>query len=148
MRLKEIFLLVSVFTGLIFISCSKKNDTPGPVTYTFSDTMLRSNVVPPFTLGGNGSLKATYNSGTKILQLTINYSGNVVTAVHLHVNAAGLNGPVLYSIGSSPFTFPIVFSTTALSAADEAELLNNNFYVDIHSTFAPAGDVRGQLIKR
>ena len=84
-----------------------------------------------------------------------------VTAVHIHVGAAGTNGPVLFPLFLSSFggLFPGELSGTLTSInlqprpeagvatfADAiTAILSGNAYVNVHTTQYPNGEVRGQL---
>ncbi|WP_435356698.1 CHRD domain-containing protein [Emticicia sp. SJ17W-69] len=92
-----------------------------------------------------GSISGTYNKGTKILTLSVNYAGITPTAWHIHKGAAGTSGPVVLDMGTT-FVSPFNFSTVALTSDQEADLLAGLYYVNIHSKIAPSGEIRGQLI--
>ena len=91
-----------------------------------------------------GSVTGTYNKGTKILTLSVNYAGMTPTAWHIHKGAVGVAGPVVLDMGTD-FKSPFNFSTAALTADQEVDLLAGLFYVNIHSKIAPNGEIRGQL---
>jgi hypothetical protein len=78
--------------------------------------------------------------------LVQNISG--VSAAHIHRGAAGVNGPVIFTLfnGSGTFdpTHP-VSGTVTLSNNDVFDLLGNNFYVNVHTTANPNGEIRGQV---
>ncbi len=83
---------------------------------------------------------------TKILTITTTYSGVTATAGHIHKAAVGVNGGVIF-----PFTnlaSPINLTTPPLDAAQEADLMAELYYVNIHSAAFPGGEIRGQLIKQ
>ncbi len=92
-----------------------------------------------------GTVIGTYNKTSKILTLTVNYTGMTPTAWHIHKGAAGVAGPVVLDMGTT-FTSPYSFTTTALSTDQETDLLAGNFYVNIHSAQAPSGEIRGQIV--
>ena len=58
---------------------------------------------------------------------------------------AGVRVGLPHTPGSSTMTGSFTGSAV-LSAADGASLLNNLLYLNIHSTFAPGGEIRGQLV--
>jgi CHRD domain len=91
-----------------------------------------------------GSVTGTYNKGTKILTVSVNYAGLTPTAWHIHKGAAGVAGPVVLDMGTT-FVSPFNFSTVALTADQEADLLAGLYYINIHSKKAPNGEIRGQL---
>lgn len=91
-----------------------------------------------------GSVSGTYNKGTKILTLSVNYAGITPTAWHIHKGAEGTSGPVVLEMGTN-FVSPFNFSTTALTTDQETDLLAGLYYVNIHSKIAPSGEIRGQL---
>lgn len=84
-----------------------------------------------------------------------------VTAAHIHVGAAGTNGPIIFSLFESflgvPFVSPRSGSLTAfnLQARPEAgissfadainAILAGNAYINVHTTAFPDGEIRGQL---
>lgn len=91
-----------------------------------------------------GSVTGTYNKGTKILTVSVNYTGVTPTAWHIHKGAAGVSGPVVLDMGTT-FSSPFNFSTVALTTDQEADLLAGLYYINIHSKKAPNGEIRGQL---
>ncbi len=50
--------------------------------------------------------------------------------------------------GFTSLTSPITFTTPALTATQEADLMANQMYVNLHTVAFPGGEIRGQLIKQ
>ena len=84
-------------------------------------------------------------------QITVNctYSGvsTPVTAAHIHDNGpAGVSGPVRfnfnYSGGTSGTIGPLTFNPTPAQVAD---LKAKRWYVNIHTSNIPGGEIRGQV---
>ena len=144
------FLTISALALLFlgFISCSKSSDptpTPNP-NITFLATLNGASEVPANPSTASGSATLTFNSTTKIFTLAVTYSGVTATAGHIHTGAVGVSGSVVFPFSS--FTSPISYTSAALDATQEANLLANLDYVNIHSAAYAAGEIRGQLIKQ
>lgn len=105
----------------------------------------------------------TFDSVTKQLTWNIGYGsdfgfvdlvGNFAVA-HVHGpvavqfpapnTGAGVRIPLAHTPGSTALTGSFVGSAV-LSAADETSLFDNLLYVNVHSGFAPGGEIRGQLV--
>ncbi|MBP6022948.1 CHRD domain-containing protein [Ferruginibacter sp.] len=144
---KKIQLIVVVSALLIGNSCKKSSDTPvvpNP-NISFSATINGASEVPANASTATGSATGTFNTTTKVFTLTVTYTGVTASASHIHKAAAGASGGVVF--GFTPFTSPINFSAT-LDATQEADLMANLYYVNIHSAAFGAGEIRGQLIKQ
>ncbi len=101
--------------------------------------------VPPTQAPGTGSGTATVDTTANTITLNIAFSGispGGVTAAHLHGSAArGVNAPVKFAVGTtSPITNVLNYSE-----ADEADILAGLWYLNIHSSMFPGGEIRGQL---
>lgn len=142
--IRLIKLLPVAFFIFFISSCKKDNNTNTNVNFTA--TLSGASETPANASAATGSSTGVYNTATKILTVTTTYSGITVTAAHIHKAPAGTSGPVEF-----PFTVtasPIVFTSSALSDSDESDLMENKFYVNLHSAAFPAGEIRGQLIKQ
>lgn len=68
---------------------------------------------------------------------------------HIHLGAAGENGPVLVDLASIHIPVGprsgIYSGNVTLSDAAESALFAGNLYMNIHSTAFPGGEIRGQL---
>lgn len=143
--------LLSLFTVLFLLgSLSSCNDddevTPGQSITTFSAEMLMgSNEVPANNSTAMGTATLKFNKTTKVFTITVTHNLSSITAGHIHKGATGTNGSVVF-----PFTTlasPISYTSTALTPEQEADLMANLYYVNLHSSTFTAGEIRGQLIK-
>ncbi len=115
-------------------------------TYNFNFPLDGLQEVPPVATPASGTGVVLYDDVTNTLQWNISYSGLIgsVTNAHFHGAApVGVNAGV--RIGLDFSVNPIVGSTV-ISEAFEAELLGGLWYVNIHSTFRPGGEIRGQVV--
>jgi hypothetical protein len=118
---------------------------------TFKADLKGSSEVPPNTTAGTGSVTATYDSATKTLTWNGTFSGltGPATAAHLHGPAGpGKNAGVAIWISEKgkPFTSPFKGSAK-LTDAQASDLMNGQWYVNIHTAANPGGELRGQLDK-
>jgi hypothetical protein len=127
--------------------CKKSTTTPADTNLlTFKATLLGSSETPSVTSTASGTGTFTYNKTTYILSGTVTFAGITPTGAHIHKGAVGTAGGVIFPL--TPLTSPISFTSVALDATQQADLMANNYYVNIHSTAYPAGEIRGQLIEQ
>ena len=96
-------------------------------------------------------VEGDYDTEKNILELKITYSGipqDSITMWHVHKGAVGESGAPLPdldygTLGASPFVWK-----DTLTAENEADLLANRLYVNIHTKTYPAGEIRAQLTKK
>jgi CHRD domain len=149
MHLKSAISALSVAALIMISSCKKDNDTTPDPNIAFTATLNGANESTPNTSTATGSATATFNKDTKILTAVVNYTGITPSAAHIHKGAVGVSGGVIFGFGSAPFSNPINYVTAVpLDATQEADLMANLYYVNLHSTAIPSGEIRGQLIKQ
>jgi hypothetical protein len=72
-----------------------------------------------------------------------------VTAAHIHRAPVGENGPVVFPLftgGPPPFDPDNpVSGSVAVSDADLFDLISGRYYVNVHTSHLPAGEIRGQV---
>lgn len=87
-----------------------------------------------------GVFNGWYDKTTKKITYTVNLNGLSSAGMHIHKGAMGENGEVVAELNANGGT------TTALTAAQEADLLAGNLYVNVHSAAFAGGEVRGQIV--
>ncbi len=112
---------------------------------------------PPVNSPATGSFSATYDDVTNALVVTsmsVNAFVGTLTVSHIHRAPVGTNGPVSMDFGpatnwtdngSGNYTYNNATAFT-FNETHEALLLNGGSYVNVHSSFAPGGEVRGQIL--
>jgi len=134
------------FLFLITPSCSNGDDNNDSTTPP-SDAMTVFNATltpaPGITSSAYGSAVLTLNQTKKTFDITVNYSG--LTPIHGHIH--GADGGVVIpfpdaTIATSPFTV-----SGTITDAQIAELMANHYYVNLHTTTNPGGEISGTLTK-
>jgi hypothetical protein len=109
-------------------------------------TLLPQNQVPPTASNGSGTALVTLNQGQGEVcwDISVNDLTTPVILAHIHHGVAGTNGPVVVD-----FMEPVngLNGCVQADAALIKEIRQNpaDFYVNVHTTMFPAGEIRGQL---
>ncbi len=104
--------------------------------------------VPPNQSPGKGTAAVTFDTATKKLSWTVNYSGltGPATAAHFHgPSEPGKNASPAVPIPNQA-TSPVTGSAT-LTDAQAADLTAGKYYVNVHTAANPGGEIRGQVTK-
>lgn len=127
---------------------------------TYAAELRPNNEVPPANSTAYGSAFVTFDPINNYIAWDARANGIASPTVsHIHRGAAGVNGPVVINFATSAAqiaggrTFgagPVTAAQSAnLQPADLANLSSpataSGYYVNIHSTAFPGGEVRGQL---
>ena len=106
--------------------------------------------VPSVTTPGNGTIVGTYDDVTNQFTATISFSQllGTTSAGHYHGPAlAGANAGVRIGFTNIPLgvTSGSFSPSFVLTASQETELLGGLWYANIHTSFRPGGEIRGQI---
>lgn len=133
--------------------------TGGPIMYAAE--LRGANETPPNSSTAFGSSLVTFDSVNNTLAFEVNSSGIASpSASHIHRGAAATPGPVIINFATSAAGFQggRVTGSGAISALQSSSFLPsdltalasastaNGYYVNLHSTAFPAGEIRGQLV--
>lgn len=130
-------LLLTVMT--VFLGCAGTGMDSG-----IKITLSGSQEVPPATTAGSGS-------GTIVVGADKSVSGSVTTtgviglAAHIHVGAAGKNGPVIIPLTKTADNVWSVPAGAKLTDAQYENFKAGELYVNVHSAKYKGGEVRGQI---
>lgn len=141
--IKNILFILLSGIMLSFAACSDDDDSN---TTTYKATINGASETPPNASTATGTATLTFNNDTKIFTVVVNYSGVTAIQAHIHKGDVGVAGGVIFGFDSP--ASPINYTSPALDATQEADLNANMYYVNIHSTQFPGGEIRGQLIKQ
>jgi len=108
--------------------------------------------VPAVTTDAVGLIRITIDRPKHLLCYELVASGIAVQAGHIHRAAPGSNGGVVVDLGA--FGEPFGSTSAGCTTVDNWRLLRNlvntpgKFYVNLHTTAYPGGEIRGQLADR
>ena len=133
--------------SFLFSSCTKEDDdVPMADVVQFEEVVLNgSKEVPANNSEATGTFAGTYDKNTNILSYTVTYEGIDPTAMHFHLGEIRVSGGVEVPIGEAPYSSPVSGDTPPLTQTQEDDLLAGRWYVNIHSSQFPAGEIRGQV---
>lgn len=127
---------------------------------TYAAELRPQNEVPPANSSAFGSAFVAFDPINNTIAWDARAHGIAnPTLSHIHRGAAGVNGPVIINFATSAGQIPggrtvgagpiALFQSGNLQPADLANLANpataSGYYVNIHSSAFPGGEVRGQL---
>jgi hypothetical protein len=111
-------------------------------------TLEGAQEVPPVQSPGKGTAQVTFDTETKMLEWTVEYSGltEAPSAGHFHGPAdKGANAGVAVPF-EGPIASPIKGSAT-LTDAQAADLQAGKYYINLHTPAHKDGEIRGQVEK-
>lgn len=96
---------------------------------------------------GSGTISGAYDDVTKLLNYTLTWQdlSSDVTNMHFHRGAVGVSGGVDVGV-PSPWSSPQIGIDVAVPDAAEVNLLNGDWYLNIHTSNFGGGEIRGQVI--
>ena len=99
-----------------------------------------------------GNALMTFQKSTGLLCYSISFTPLAGTeiAAHFHAPAsAGVNASILFFItpDPSPVGSPKTGCVGPLSKQEQKDLRGGLFYINVHSTDFPAGEIRGQVLR-
>jgi hypothetical protein len=149
--------VAAVFTLLFSASAQAQ-------TFTFTAALHGGNENPAVLTGSAGNATVTLNMSARTITYRVEVYNMPVgtTASHIHVGAAGVNGPVIVNFtvpaggisndyaltGTAAATDVVPRAAQGINTFEDAAqaLLQGNTYVNVHSTNNPGGEIRGQLV--
>lgn len=137
---------ILVAASLLLGACTTPLN-PDTNVVAFSGKLSASEEVPPGTSTGTGTLKATFNTQSNLLNWTVTYSGltGPVVAGHFHGPALlGQNAGVALGFSGS-LESPIKGSAT-LTKAQAADFMSGKWYVNLHTAANKGGEIRAQAL--
>jgi hypothetical protein len=101
----KLFAIIFLISGIF--ACVKEDDKdPEPEEkVNFYANLKGSSEVPSNTSGASGSATAVFNKTTKVLTLTVHYSGLTVTDAHIHKGGCSRRGCFSSDSRSFPYYF-------------------------------------------
>ncbi len=108
---------------------------------------------------GNVDMVFNPNTGWVDCDITVWNAPDSVVAAHLHLGGSGVSGPVVIPFDVTPFSgdamFPCDFNVNDVIPKSQYGLMNGDdlgqglpvgtFYVNIHTSGNPGGEIRGQV---
>lgn len=125
-------------------------------TVSFVSVLNGLSSVPANASAATGTATMSFDDVSNLFDLSINVIGlnkASLTNSHIHLGAAGVNGGVLVGLGTglSPnwtdttTGMSLALTGQAFPAANVADLLAGNTYLNLHTAAFSAGEIRGQL---
>jgi hypothetical protein len=104
---------------------------------------------PPDTSRATGAANVLLDTSTYTVWVTATYSGLITAATnaHIHTGPPDVSGPVIVPVNFTPATSGSLDTSRVISVQNETDLLNNNTYLNVHTSTYPAGEIRGQLLQ-
>jgi hypothetical protein len=100
----------------------------------------------PTAVNPTGSGSVTLDPVTKIITGSFTTANITGTAAHIHDGNVGVAGPVVVPLTQSVAGTWTVPANTVLTDAQILRLQAGGYYVNIHTTLNPGGEIRGQLV--
>ena len=137
---------------IAFASCKKDKETVNNPVYNIQGNATGAQEAPNrIATSATATLTGTYNRDNNTLTYTITWNGLTggnPSAMHFHGAAdPGVPAGVQVGITGFPATASGTVSGTAtLSDTQETDLVNGQWYYNIHDATYPAGEIRGQVV--
>jgi len=128
------------------VTCTFRNFETAATDTLFVFHLSADQEAPPTGSLARGGCMGRFDAGASELSIICTHNVDSPTVMHIHRGAPGVNGPIVFDLGSP--VSPVIASWSGMTPADVADLLAGNFYINIHTSGRPAGEIRGQVLTR
>jgi hypothetical protein len=132
-------------TSIIAITCIVLGAFAGGAAWAadYKVKLSGDNEVPPVKTAATGEATITVSDDGAVSG-SITTSGIDGTMAHIHIAAAGKNGPVVVKLTKDGDTYKVP-ADAKLDGPQIAALKAGELYVNVHSAANKSGEIRGQL---
>ena len=144
-------------TTLIFLSLSMLLTAlpTQAATVILTSNLNALNSAPQNSSTATGTALMNFDDVTNQFNLSIDINGITTTTLtnsHIHLGASGVNGIVIFPIGTTGWTnntsggMSLGLTGKSFPTAYVADLLAGNTYLNFHTQTFAGGEIRGQLV--
>ncbi len=116
----------------------------GAGTMTYHADLIGASETPPVQTAATGTADFVLSADKKSLSYHIKHNVQNATVSHIHVGFAQEPGNIVFPL--SPVSSDMSGTIALTNADDLANLDGARFYVNVHSSANPKGEIRGQLL--
>ncbi|HYC58621.1 MAG TPA: CHRD domain-containing protein [Thermoanaerobaculia bacterium] len=128
------------------VTCTFRNLETSPTDDIFVFHLSGDQEVPPIATPDRGGCMGRFDSGANELTLICTHDVDSPTLMHIHRAPVGANGDIVFDLGDP--TSPVTATWSGMTPTNVADLFSGNFYINIHTSGRPSGEIRGQIVER
>ena len=142
---------IAIAGVLVLPSCDDDDDDmkPPSAKYNLSGSASGAQEVPAVTTTASGTLSGSYDTVSKSLIYSVNWTGLSGDATMAHFHGPALAGEVAPPIETSTITTNgmagTATDTVTASAALHTALVAGKVYYNVHTAINPDGEIRGHV---
>jgi hypothetical protein len=148
--------LVDLLTGYYYVNLHSTAYPSGELrgqigrARLYQAELTGSQEVSPVTTDASGDAVLALSADASTLYYRIMVQDTAdITAAHIHNAPAGVNGGVEFGLYSGTGSFDAnnpISGSIAVTSTHVMELLSGNYYINIHTSGNPSGELRGQIM--
>jgi hypothetical protein len=139
----------NILAGLAYANVHTTNNPGGEIRgqiVPFNALLDAAQETPPTGTAGKGWATATIDTALNTISYYLSYEGLTGAPISAHFHGSALQGtPALVKIGLTTSASPMT-GTVSYLQADEGAILAGRFYLNLHTTANPGGEIRGQFV--
>ncbi len=152
--LNRIYAAITIVAMTCAVTACKKDKDPVDLTKKATITLSGAQEVPANASTGTGTGQISFNPTTKIINYSFSWQlgSTTATTTNMHFHGAEDGSDIKSSvvvIGITGFpttsTGTMTGQTVALTDAQVNQLLAGKWYLNIHSSTVPGGELRGNI---
>jgi hypothetical protein len=127
------------------VTCTFTNlqSVASPTNFVFR--LSADQEVPPHGSAFRGGCYGQLDAATGRFEIVCVHNVIGATMAHIHSGAPGVNGPVVFDL---PTTISPIDATWMMTPAQVTELVAGHYYLNIHTSGRPNGEIRGDIVPR
>lgn len=152
-------ILTDLLSGNIYINLHTTANPSGEIRgqllkdnkIAFDALLNGAQEVPSVTTTATGlaNIKLNTTLDTLTYDIVLNGLAGQATGAHIHMGTVGNSGPVIYDMSSGIIGNRITGIATGATITNSflSDILKGNFYVNVHNSTNPNGEIRGQVYR-